>query len=98
MIGKKEVLELIARRSRENRETSYRSLVREFDLSVEAACGHLKRLWAGRLIEPASPRLPGFRFRLEPRECIRELRFRVAKRGVRRLAWYEEHKEEGWFQ
>ena len=97
MIRKKEVLELIAKRNQENRETSYRSLVRELDLSVEAACGHLKRFWEERLIEASAYRLSRFRFRLEPRESIRELRFHVAKRGVRLLAWYEEHKEEVWF-
>lgn len=97
MVSKKQVLELISERTREKSETSFRSLVREFDLSIEAACGHLQRLWMGRLIEPTQPRFGGSRFRLEPGEKLQEIRFRVTKRGLARLAWYRDQDREGWF-
>src|SRR5436309_14980940 len=74
MVTKREVLELIAERSEDGRKTSYRSLMRWLPLSFEAACGHLERLWRERLIEATTPRLPGFRFRLEPGEPIGDLR------------------------
>jgi hypothetical protein len=96
MVVQRDVLELIAKRTREERESSYRSLVKEFDISDEAACGHLKRLWDARLIDPTDSRRPRFRFRLERGESIRDLRFRLTKRGAARLRWYELKDEESW--
>ena len=93
MVTKPEVLKLVVRRSRENRATSYRTLVREFfPLSEEAACGHLKRLWDQRLIEPRGPRELEYRYRLEPGESLRELRFEITARGEARWRWWK--KEE----
>jgi DNA-binding MarR family transcriptional regulator len=88
MTEQREVLELILARTREGRETSFRSLVREFELSPEAACGHLKRLWREGLIR--STEVPPRRRRtLSPGESIREMRFELARRGRRRLDWYK---------
>jgi hypothetical protein len=88
MVTKREVLELIARRSEHSRNTSYRSLVRWLPLSFEAACAHLERLWRERLIEATTPRPPRFRFRLEPGERLSDLRFWLTLRGADRLDWY----------
>jgi len=88
MVTRREILELIAGRSEDSRRTSYRSLVRWLPLSLEAACGHLERLWRERLIEATTPRLPRFRFRLEPGERIADLRFWLTARGAERLDWY----------
>ena len=100
MVTKRTVLRVIAKRTREGRSTSYRILGRELDLSEEAACEHLKRLWRERLIQSAM-RPPRYKFRLEPRESIRDLRFRLTTRGKDHLRWYREKKEkekekEGW--
>jgi len=88
MVTKREVLELIAERSEGSRHTSYRSLVRQLPLSFETACGHLERLWRERLIEATTPRMPRFRFRLEPGEHMADLRFWLTARGAERLDWY----------
>ena len=96
MIKQRKPLELVAKRTRGGKETSYRSLVREWNLSIEAACGHLRRLWEERLIEATSYRVPRSKFRLESGESIRDLRFRLTKRGDARLRWYEERDEEDW--
>jgi hypothetical protein len=95
MVTKREVLELIAERSEGGRSTSYRSLVRRLPLPFEAACGHLERLWRERLIESTTPRLPRFRFRLEPDERIGDLRFWLTERGAERLDWYVMRDAEG---
>ena len=98
MTEQRKILELIHGRTRENRETSFRTLVREFDLSPEAACGHLKRLWREGLIRSAE--VPPRRSRsLGPGESIRDLRFHLARRGKARLSWYErrDRDEEDWF-
>ena len=96
MVKQEEVLKVVAKRSREGLSTSYRSLGRELDLSDEAACEHLKRLWRERLIR-STMRPPRFKFRLEPGESIRDLRFEIAFRGRERLRWYKERDEqEGW--
>jgi DNA-binding transcriptional ArsR family regulator len=98
IVEQRSVLKLIAERTRAGKLTSYRSLVRELGLSPEAACGHLKRLWRERLIE-SSDRAERFRYRLEPGEGIRDLRFELADRGRERLRWYrEKENDEGdWF-
>ena len=93
MVTKREVLELIADRSRDGKETSFRTLVWELDLSEEAACSHLRRLWRERLI-----RSPGraflYRPQLETGESLRELSFRIRQRGVGRIQrWKEKDKE-----
>ena len=100
MIRKREILELIAERTKEGKQTSFRSLVREFGISGEAACGHMKRLWNERLIDCTTYRPSGYGFRLESRESIRELSFRMTRRGRERLEWYAERdrreQEEVW--
>ena len=98
MTTKREVLELIVRRTRKDRITSYRTLVQRFGLSEGAACLHLKRLWERRLIQ-SSLRLPGYEFRLEPNESIRDLRFRSTRLGRAKLRWYkdQDEAEESWF-
>ena len=96
MVRQEIVLRVIDKRTREGRSTSYRILVRELELSEEAACGHLERLWRNRLI--ASPNRPlRHKFRLKSWESIRDLRFRLAPRGKKRLDRYDEKsEEEGW--
>lgn len=96
MVRKREVLELIAARTRENHETSFRSLLRELDITEEAACSHLKRLWEARLIGTTSYRPRGSEFRLERGESIREIHFRLSKRGEQRLAWYAKDDDDRW--
>jgi hypothetical protein len=100
VVTKSEVLKFICARTGEKKSTSYRTLVREFpDLSEEAACDHLKRLWDQRLIEPTDSREPQFGFRLKPGESLRELRFEITARGRARLRWWKERdreREESW--
>ena len=97
---KRETLKLIARRTKEGKQTSFRSLVREFWISEEAACGRLRRLWNERLIECAGYRPAGYEFRPDKGESIRDLSFQVSCRGRERLEWYEDQErreqEEGW--
>ena len=93
MVTQEEVLKVIAERTREGLSTSYRILSKELDLSEEAACEHLKRLWRERLIR-STIRPPRYKFRLEPGESIRDLRFDLAARGKERLRWYKERDEE----
>jgi len=88
---RREILELIAARTREGRTTSFRTLVRELSLSEESACEYLKRLWRERLLK--SPDRPTrFAFRLEPGESLRDLRFKIHKRGLSRLKWWEQEE------
>jgi predicted transcriptional regulator len=97
MVTQEEVLRVIAERTREGHSTSYRTLARELDLSEEAVCEHLKRLWRERLIR-STMRPARYKFRLEPGESIRDLVFDLAGRGKERLRWYKERDEEGgWF-
>jgi hypothetical protein len=79
MIRKCEILKLIGERSREKRETSYRTLARFLDVSEEAACLHLLRLWQARLIKTVSGRVEGTEYRLQHGESIRDLAFRLSK-------------------
>jgi hypothetical protein len=88
MVTKRQVLEFIARRTEIEMETSYRSVVRHFRLSVEAACAHLGRLWHEHLIEATTARRRGFWFKLEPGETICDLSFWLTVRGANRLDWY----------
>jgi hypothetical protein len=99
IVDQRSVLKLMAARSRAGKSTSYRSLVRELELSPEAACGHLQRLWRERLIESWG-RPESYGFRLGPGESIRELRFELSNRGKERLCWYrhrDEQEEGDWF-
>lgn len=94
MVTQSRVLKFFEKRVAEGRPAlSYEDLVREFPLSPEAACDHLKRLWRERLIEAVTFRPRRFRFRLQAEESLRQLRFRLAGRGQERLAWYREQKE-----
>lgn len=95
-VTKRKVLKLIADRTRDGKETSYRSLVRELDLSMDAACSHLKRLWQARLIQAAWFRSHDLEYRLRHGESIREIRFRLNKRGRERLAWYAKETDDSW--
>ena len=90
MVTKRDVLRLIAERSREKKRTSYRSVVREFELSDESACDHLRRLWQHRLIESSEVRDPGWAYRLRPRESVRTLRFELTAKGRARLRWWQQ--------
>jgi hypothetical protein len=92
IVEQRSVLKLMAERTRAGKLTSYRSLVRELGLSPDAACGHLKRLWRERLIESCD-RPERFRYRLEPGESIRDLRFELSARGSQRLRWYRKRDE-----
>ncbi len=99
--ARRKILDLVAARTREGRPTSFRTLVRELDLSEEGACDYLKRLWRERLVK-SSERSVRFRFRLEPGESLRDLRFTIHKRGLERLKWWadeekREEEEEAWF-
>src|SRR5262249_34344544 len=98
MTKQREVLQLIADRTRDGAETSFRTLVREFDLSSESACGHLKRLLREGLIRSAEIP-PRRRLSLEQGESIRDISFKLARRGRRRLEWYaeqDEQRDESW--
>ena len=96
MVRKREVLKLIAAKTREGQSTSFRTLVREWEISPENACDHLMRVWRERLIEASTFRPSGYQFRLEPRESIRTLRFEIARRGRGRLRWYAKRKKKAW--
>jgi predicted ArsR family transcriptional regulator len=90
--GKREVLELVATRSKEGRSSSFRTLARKLGLSDDAACSHLKRLWREGLIR--SDEVPSRRrLSLDPGESIRELRFELSGRGRARLEWYARRDE-----
>ena len=97
---KQETLKVVARRTKEGKQTSFRSLVREFGISDEAACGRLRRLWHERLIECIGYRPAGYEFRIGRGESIRELSYQLSGRGRERLEWYEDQerreKEEDW--
>ena len=89
IVRRREVLELVEERTRDGRETSYRTLVAELWLSRDAATSHLKRLWAQRFIKSTS--YPSrFSEQLGPGESIRDLSFTLARRGRERLQWYRE--------
>src|SRR5262245_34190068 len=92
----RKVLAYIAKRPAEEHGVNAHDLAKEFWLSfsLDAACGHLKRLWRERLIKTASARPPRFRFRLEPGEAIHSLRFRLTGRGRERLRWYQRQDDD----
>ena len=98
MTQQREVLELIAARMRDGMATSFLTLAGEFDMSPESACGHLKRLWREGLIR-STEIPPRRRLSLGPGESIRDLRFKLGRRGQRRLDWYareDKKRDEGW--
>jgi DNA-binding IclR family transcriptional regulator len=90
---RREILKLIAARTREGQATSFRTLARELGLSEESACEYLKRLWRERLLKSLE-RPERFAFRLGPGESLRELRFKIHRRGLERLRWWEQEEEE----
>lgn len=99
MVTKRDVLGLVAERTREGKLTSFRTVVRDLWSSDEAACDHLRRLWLQRLIEPSELREPAARFRLNPGESVRELRFEISVKGRARLRWWKKQasgEEAGW--
>ena len=84
MVTKRDVLGLVAERTRDGKPTSFRTVVRDLWSSDEAACDHLRRLWQQRLIEPSELREPEARFRLKPGESVRELRFEIREQSRER--------------
>ena len=94
MVRKRKVLEFIAKQTRNGKSTSFDDIAEELDLHPVSACDHLKRLWRERLIGSSLPRPPKFRYRLQPGESIRGLRFRLASRGNKRLELYRQEEEE----
>jgi hypothetical protein len=94
---KREVLELIGKRSAKGKATSFRTLVTELLVSADAACSHLKRLWRERLIKSTdSP--SSYRRAAVLGASIRELEFRMARRGLERLErWKRMDQEREWF-
>jgi hypothetical protein len=97
MVTQRKVLTFIAKRTGEGRGVTAHELSEEFwlSLSLDAACGHLKRLWRERLIVASAARSRRYRFRLEPGEPILPLRFRLTARGRDRLRWHERQDEDG---
>ena len=101
MATKREILELIAERSKKQTSTSFMDISSNFDIHPLTACDHLKRLWRERLIRVRESRPRGKRYRLQTGERISDLRFRLARRGKERLEFYakQDVEEEGfnWF-
>jgi len=96
MVTQDKVLAFISLRTADGRAVSVSQAGEQFGLSLEAAAGHLWRLWRERLIETASPRPARFRFRLEPGESMAPLRFRITRRGRERLRWHDKADSGGW--
>jgi DNA-binding MarR family transcriptional regulator len=93
LVEQRRVLEFVAGRSGEGKATSFKLVAREFELSLEAATNHLRRLWREGLIrteETPTRRRPT----LGPGESIRELRFAISRRGRERLRWYARRDEQ----
>ncbi len=93
MVEQREVLKFISEKTGQGRSISFMNLAEEFDLSPEAACDHLKRLWRERLIDAVTFRPYRFHFRPRPGESLRDLRFRLTRRGEDRLRWYRKKEE-----
>jgi hypothetical protein len=95
---KRAVLELIGKRSEDGKVTSYRTLAREFFISQDAACSHLKRLWRDRLIR-SSGHPPTYHEAVRERQSVRDLAFRISRRGVERLQeWARQDDDSGWLR
>jgi len=88
MVRRFQVLKLIACETRKGRAMRYRDLMEAYNLSLESACDHLKRLWRDRLIETGTRRPRGFKHRAYPGETVQGFRFRLTPRGWQRLQWY----------
>ncbi len=95
MVTQREVLNFMAEATADGRWVGVRHVGDQFGLSLEAAAGHLRRLWRERLIEPVLLRPTRFRFRLKPGESIVPLSFRITRRGRERLRWYDKAAESG---
>ncbi len=94
MVVQEEVLRFVADRSDRRQAVSFADLIGEFNLDPGSAVDHLERAWRDRLIQTVSDRRPRFRFRLEPGETVRGLKFRLSRRGRERLAWYRATREQ----
>ena len=94
IIRKREVLKLIGERTHKGKGTSFRKVEDELLISSEAACSHLKRLWRERLIK--STEFPStYQEAARWGQSIRELHFRISRRGIARLdRWTELEKQE----
>ncbi len=82
------ILRFFARQAREGRPVTFQDVARELDITDQAAVDTLDRLWRQRLIAPLSARPSGFKWRPEPDERVRDLRFRLMPRGEERLRWW----------
>jgi hypothetical protein len=93
---KRDVLKVIGSRTLERKSTSFLNLTDELLVSEDAACSHLKRLWRERLIKRTE--YPSSYLDAGRELSIRDLDFRITRRGVERLdRWKEEDKRKGWF-
>ena len=96
MVTQRQVLTFVAERSARGRPVGADDVRDKLWLSLDAAAGHLHRLWRERLIQTTSARQAHFRLRLIPGESITSLHFRMTARGHQRLRWYEaEEQAEG---
>lgn len=96
--SKRDVLKVVGERTREKMETTFRTLENELWLSADAATSHLKRLWRERLIK--SEEFPSdFVEAMKLGQSIRDLRFRISRRGLERLKhWRELEEKDGWLR
>ena len=93
LTNKRDVLRLIGKRTREGKRTSFRALEEELWLSADAACSHLKRLWRERLIR-STEGPSGYQEAARYKTSIRDLTFRISRRGVERLEHWKSLEEE----
>src|SRR5262249_713333 len=94
--NKRDVLRLIGERTREKLSTSFRTLKEQLWLSEDAACSHLKRLWRERLIKSTEDP-PDFLQAARLGQSIRELRFRITRRGLERIdRWRKVEEGDPW--
>jgi hypothetical protein len=90
---KREALKLIGKRSLENRPVSYRTLTRELLVSDDAARSRLLRLWHDRLIRSVD-HPPTYVEARRQGQSIRDLSFRITRRGIERLEEWKRQEEE----
>jgi hypothetical protein len=88
MITKQDILEHFADRAASDKSLNAYELTARFRCSMKSAAKHLAGLWRGQLIEATKPRPRRFQCRLQPREQLEALRFKLTHRGRRRLQWY----------
>ena len=94
------ILQLFARKDKEQRPVTFLDVARELGITDQAAVSALERLWQHRLITPTTPRRFQWRQAL-PGTQVRDLAFRLTARGRERLEWWakQDHQQErggGW--